>query len=681
MVWLAALLFAQGPDLDREVHLRTPGQSLPSLLKGISDETKIPISAVGSLAKNTLVVRLDRQPLRSVLDQLGKGLTCSWRVVEGQRIELYRTEAQTTQLRNTERALRSAELKKSIEALELEEFSKAYGETLAQRARNLEPRLGMNMRDPVVTAEVKALFAAMPSGRGLARVAKSLPLDRLLQMTATDRVVFAYPANSQQVSLPQGRGILEAFNSERSTMFDVLKEDLVRESEFSAAGLDSRGRQFRLMTPATKVIGALSRSPGIRGFYLKVSFVNADGWTVAELSQLLNEEPKADLPELSDVTAEVTDDSYRLAEAMSYWGWTKPKPLELRQTVANPVRYEPLSWYHGSVLFDHSERSKRPLVGVLTDRSLRRVWMSQTAPGQSVPAKQLAFRMAKEWTLNSQVEGGTWFVRPLEQLASEREYLDRDLMATAWASLLKERRYLISEAAAYNARAQSELLGAFSEISFVIAVAPPDSDTAVDKDLTDPTVLRFVGRLPGNFLAAEGRDIAVGELPANAREALDRWLLKSAYVAALGYTTSKDHPFPNVKESEPTEALPRGIPSDTRIRLSWVTAYFVMWQRIPNQPFMFAPAESVYYMLQWNNQNAHYDSASGRALQVEVHFADGRKVTHVIRETPDYMTTERNWRKLSELPNEVLEVMRAEDRRQEALGNRGNVGSGPPPTR
>lgn len=680
MVWLAALLLTQGPDLDREVHLRTPGQSLPSLLKGISDETKIPISAVGSLAKNTLVVRLDPQPLRSVLDQLGKGLTCSWRVVDGQRIELYRTEAQTTHLRNTERALRSAELKKSIEALELEEFSKAYGETLAQRARNLEPRIGTNQRDPAVGAEMKALINAMPSGRGLVRVAKGLPVDRLLQMTATDRVVFAYPANSQQISLPQGRGILEAFNSERSTMFDVLKEDLVREAEFIWS-LDSRARQFRLMTPATKVIAAVNRSPGIRGFVVLVRFVNADGWTVAELSQLLNEEPKADLAELADVTAEVKDDSYRLAEAMSYWGWNKPKPPELLQTVANPLRNEPLSWYHGSVLLDHAERARRPLVAVLPDRSLRRLWLSQTAPGQSVPASQLAFRMAKEWTLNSQVEGDTWFVRPLEQLAAEREYLDRDLMVTAWASYLKERRYLIPVAAEFNGQAKSELLGAFAEWAYVNTLAPPYAGNFPDEELTDPTVLRFVGRLPGNFLAAEGREIAVGELPASAREALDRWLLKSAFVAQLGYTTSKDHPFPNVKESEPTEALPRGIPSDTRIRLSWVTAHFIMWKRIPDQPMMLAAAEYLYYFLQSNNQNAHFDSASGRALQVEVLFADGRKVTHVIRETPDYMTTERNWRKLSELPNEVLEVMRAEDRRQEALGNRVNVGSGPPPTR
>lgn len=675
MVWLA-LVLVQGPDLDREVQLQSRGQSLPSLLKAMSPE--VPIVAVGSLAKNTVVARLDSQPLRSVLDHLGRALTCSWRVVDGKQIELYRTQAQTDQLAKVERDLRSAELKKSIDALELEEFSKAFADRLALRARNLEPRILTNQRDPAVGAEMKALIEAMPSGRGMVRVAKSLPVNRLLQMPAKERIVFAYPGNSQQIALPNGKGILDAFNSERNTMFESLKDDLAREREF-IMNLDSRAGQFRLKSPAVKVIAAVARGPEVRGFWITVRFVNADGWPVAELSRPLNEEAKADLPDLGDVTAEVSDADYQLVQAVSIWGSLKPRPMDLLQKISNPLQSDPMSWYHGSLLFDYSERSKQPFVGVLTDRGLRRLWLSQTAPGQSVAASQLAYRMAKEWMLNARVEGNVWFVRPLEQLAAEREYLDRDLMVRTWASVLKERRYLIPEAAAYNANAKSELLGTFAEFCYVNALAPPYSGNSVDEWLTDPTVLRFVGRLPGTILVADGRETSVGELSAGARDALDRWILKGAYVAALGYTTDENHPYANVRESEPTEALPRGIPGDTRIRLRWISAQFVMWRRVPTQPMMLSAAEDVYYMLQWNDQNAHFDSATGRALQVEVRFADGRNVTHVIRETPDYMDSERNWRRLSELPSEVLDVMRAEARRQEALGNRVNAGGTPPP--
>jgi hypothetical protein len=59
-------------------------------------------------------------------------------------------------------------------------------------------------------------------------------------------------------------------------------------------------------------------------------------------------------------------------------------------------------------------------------------------------------------------------------------------------------------------------------------------------------------------------------------------------------------------------------------------------------------------------------------------FADGRRISSVLRETPDTMAGERNWRRLSELPNSVLEIMRAEARRQEALGNRQQSRNVPP---
>jgi hypothetical protein len=678
MVWLAVVLLAQGPDLDREIQLHSRGQSLPTLLKVISNDAGVPVTATGSLARNTVVVRLDPQPVRKILDQLGKALTCSWRVVDGKRVELYRTQAQTDQLKKIERDLRSAELKKSIAALELEEFSKAYAETLAQRARNLEPRIPTNQRDPAVGAEVQALIAAMPSGRGLTRVARSLPVDRLLQMPAQDRVAFAYPANPQQVALPNGKGILDAFNSERSTMFEVLREDLVREREFILS-LDSRASQFRLTSPAVKVIAGVNRGPEFRGFYVTVRFVNSEGWTVAELSRTLSDEAKADAPELDDVVAEVSEESYRLNEELSLRG-LGPTRDTLLPILANPLRNEPLSWYQGGLLFDHSERAKQPLVAVLTDRSLRRLWLSQTEPGRTAAGNQLASRLAKEWTLNSKVEGGIWYVRPQEQLAAEREYLDRDLMVKTWTSVLKEKRYLIPEAAAYNANAKSELLGTFAELCFVTALAHPYSGNSVDEWLTvhpNAAILRFVGRVPAAMLEPEGRATAVGELPATARDALDRWLLRSAYGSSLGETSDADHPFDHIMHWEPTEALPRGVPQDTQVRFRWITSYFVL-QRNHGFPFAAHFAEHAYYFLQWNGDAANFDSATGRALQVEIMFADGRRISSVLRETPDTMAGERNWRRLSELPNSVLEIMRAEARRQEALGNRQQSRNVPP---
>lgn len=218
-------------------------------------------------------------------------------------------------------------------------------------------------------------------------------------------------------------------------------------------------------------------------------------------------------------------------------------------------------------------------------------------------------------------------------------------------------------------------------MGFVNAIAPAYYSNSVDEWLAlqpETSVLRFVGRTPRSLLTAEGRETLVGELPANAREALGGWLLSG--MSMLGNRMDAAHPFGHITDVEPSEALPGGIPADTRVRFRWTTAHFVM-QRRDGFPMMLSSAEGLSYLLRSNNQNAHFDSANGRALQVEVIFAYGRKVTHVIRETPDYMTTERNWRKLSELPNEVLEVMRAEERRIEALGTRVNIGGTPPPAR
>ena len=677
MAWLALLLLGQAPDVDRKVSVETLGQSLPTVLSRLSSETGVRCVAVGSLARNTVVARLDYQPLRHVLDQLGAALTCSWRVVDG-RVELFRTSAQVEALKKTERELRARQLAESIRLLQLEPFSETLAEGLAARSRTLEPRLRSVTRDASVAAEMKALFDSMPAGRGLIRAVRSLPTPQLLDMKAQDRKVFAFPANPVQSTLPTGKDILSAFNKERTVMFRVLQRDLAREREFVET-LDPRASQFRLPSEAVKVIVAVNRGPEFRGFSVNVRFVDADGWPVAEASKTVEDEAKAEIDNLPEAGIVVDDELFRLNEEVSLRLGSRDRK-SLLTAISNPQQHEPGSWYQGAALFDYARKANRQLVAALSDRSLRRLWLSSATPGRTLTAKELATRIAREWSLTSSYERGTWMVKPLEQLAAEREYLDRDLMSGAWQSVVSEGRYQISVAATYCAKAKSELIGAFAEGCYVTALTPPYSGNSVDEWLAwgqpNVPILRFVGRVPSQFMSS-GRATIVGELPSTAREALDLWILKNAHGGAFGEQRDAEHPYDHITRLEPTEALPRGIPSDTRVRFTWFAAHYVL-QRINGYPDALHIAEQAYYLLQSNVEAANFDAKTGRALRVEVLFSDGRQISHVLHETPPGVESTRNWRRVSDLPDEVLNVMRAEARRQEELGRR--MGSaGPPP--
>lgn len=678
---LVATLALQGPDLDQKIALEEPAQSAPAFLAKLSKLTRCEIAAPGPLSRNTLVVRFDDTPLRVILDRLGDSLSAKWRVVEGKKVEFYRPASLLRSLREHEDAARKEAISKGLKAVEVPELTEALAAKIAARARAFEPRLRQVGRDPAARQERQALQDSMPVGRAAAKITQAVPLDRYLGMKVGERIVFSSSPNSMQISLPGGMSIVREFNTERAIMRRALADDLKREDEMLTF-TDPRAGQFKLKSEAVKVVAGISRTPEVRGFLVNVRFVDADGWVVSSASTAVPDTVTGKPVDLEPVQVEVSDPNFRLTEAIRSFG--QPSQEERRKAVAvltDPNRYDPQGWYHGDLILDYSRRTKKPIVASLSDRGMRRLWLAMDTPAKSMPSKTLATLMANEWGLSLVEQKGTTIVSPVLHLTAESDYLDRAEMSLAFGKMVKEGRLAILDAAEYANSSKSALAGQFAEWS-IAGWGSPHGFGSPDQELVSSwfATMRFVGHLPGASVSPGARPLAVSELSPEARVALKRWIMDVPFTLMFGELRDAEHPYDHITRTEPTEALPNGVPGSTQIRLTWSESPLILIGNDVGLPPTMQPYKWLAYMMAPEYANdSRYDTVTGKSLKIDLIFPDGRTASEEVWEAPPASTEARNYRRLTELPAAVLSLMRAEYARTQAQHSIGGRLATPPP--
>lgn len=678
---LAVLLLLQEPNLDQRVSLEEAAQSAPAFFSKLSERVGFEIAAPGTLRRNTLVIRFENTPLRTVLDRLADALSAKWQVVDKKRVEFYRPASLVKALRDKEDSDRKSAIQKALDAIELPELTEALAQKIAARARAFEPRVRTLGRDAEARLEQQAILDSMPAGRGAARIVKALPIERYMNMKVGERIVFASSPNQMQVALPNGRKLVDEFNAERGLMRQSMAEDLRRENEMVAYS-DPRAGQFKLKSDAVKVVVGVTRSPEFRGFLANVRFVDADGWPVSTATTTVSDNVAVEPYKLDDVEVEIPESLYRLTEAIrSYGRISREERQRAVSIMTDPARNDPQGWYHGEMILDYSRKSKKPLAATLSDRGMRRLWLIGSAPSRRLRADALARMMALEWSLSSGEKQGAIVALPSTPLAAESEYLDRDLMSQAFGQMLKEKRLSILDAAEYAGKTKSALAGQFAEWS-IAGWSSPSGFGSPDQELVSNwfSVVRFVGRVPGTYLAPGARPVTVAELPAEAKMALKSWVIDVPFTQMFGEKRDAEHPYDHIAYIEPTEAFPNGVPGSTQVRFTWANSPLILIGNDVGLPPTMYPYKFLAYMLDpAYGKSATYDCVFGRSLKIDLLLPDGRTASEEIWEAPPASTEPRNYRKISELPANVLELMRAEYAKQQAfLSTLGTIKPPPP---
>ena len=661
---LALLLLLQEPNLDQRVSLEVAAQGAPAFLSKLSERVGFEISAPGTLRRNTLVVRFEDTPLRTVLDRVADALSAKWQVVDKQRVEFYRPASLLKALQAKETAERRETIQKGMDAIDVPELTVKLAQAIARQAEAFEPRLMLTGRDAQARADRQLLEDAMPIGRAAGKAAKLIPIEAFLALRAGERVVLSSHPNRMQRPFPSGRKLVEEYNSDRTLMRAAMTEALQRENEMLAYS-DPRWGQFRIKAPAEKVIVAISRNADLRGYFVSVRLVDREGWILGRAYRRLYDTPIVEPTTLTKGSVELPRPLIDLNRAVREIVLPELRAANLA-TTTSPATREPHSWLIGELILDFSRKTRQPLAAALSDRAFRQTYLFRVPDLQpSYPSDRLAQLLTRDWNASVSEREGCVVVTPRMPLSAEREYLDRKPLETALHKMIEGKRLAILDASEYAAAAKSELAGLFFEHLLVRATSPNAMDSP-DSDLFDtlqyPTA-RFVGHVPSTYLAQQTSTVSVIELPANARQALSDRIFFGDLGSMFEEKVDVEHPYSNIAYREPTAMLPEGIPGSTRVRFTW-----------SSQPFIYTkftggvslhPYKWSYYYLD-RPDSWQVDVVTGRCLTVDILLPDGNVATDQLWEAPP-ATTERNWRRVSDLPAEVLDLLRAEKAKQASV--------------
>lgn len=673
-VMLALLLLLQEPNLDQAISLEESAQSVGSFFHKVSERVGFEVSAAGSLKKNTLVVRFDEAPLRTVLDRVADALAAKWHVVDKKKVELYRTEEQTKALRTKEVADRKEAIQNSISEIDVPVLTEEMAQKIGARAQALEPRLPLIGKDPKVLKDKRALDGDMPAGRGAGKAALLIPPEMYLSLKPGERAVFSNRPNRLQKALPSGKKLVEEYNVERDFLRRAMADALMRESEMRLS-VDPRAGQFRIKSRAERVIVALQRMPDLRGYMVSANFVDSEGWILGTGWRSINDSVPVAQPILEKVTLDLAKPFIDL----NTFSFNSDVRSSVAATFCSPDRYDPHGWLPGELILDYARKTKRPLVAALSDLALRSVYLNSNPDVRpTYPSQMLAQYLARDWDTSVSEREGCLVIMPRMPLTAEREYLDRKLLQTALQAMLKEGRVSILEACKYAGSAESDLAGSFFEEVLVRATSPNGSDSPDNIAFQAEQFLleRLVGRIPDAFLANEVNEVKVSQLSAEAREVLTKWLMEGWLAGLFDDKVDSDHPYSNIAFREATEMFPEGIPDATTIRITWSTQPFIYakW----NQGVTLQPYKLVN---NWADEpdGVDVDVVNGRCLSIEVKLPGGATVPADLWQAPPASNEARNWRKLSTLPGDVLAKMRTERARYSGLESTWGRYKPPPP--
>ncbi len=274
----------------------------------------------------------------------------------------------------------------------------------------------------------------------------------------------------------------------------------------------------------------------------------------------------------------------------------------------------------------------------------------------------MANLIAEFWDLKCTEVGGWLVAKPNSPLVAEEEFLDRGPLERVLSSLISEKHLSLEVASAYAQQAISSQAGLQVEgrmVSAIVANGPTALDSEMISFITYPA-LRLHSALT-NEQKLRG-ECTVRELTDSARAILTDWLFHSVIrTQTAEIKFSHEQPFRTLALSEITETLPNGLSGDLKIAAKIEETPLIAIkdgdvesvQPPPNVAFLVDPEFAP---------NVLAEAVKARVLRVTLTLPGGLLVPVNVYESPP--AKERKWGKISDLPSDVLDLLRSELRKQ-----------------
>lgn len=398
----------------QNVTFSYPVASLADIVKALGEQIKQPLAVSGAIDYEVLYVNVTDVPLGELLDRIAKTVKGEWATVDGKTM-LIRSKAAEKLQKEYEREARVKLITSALDALRKVaqkplDLDLAKKSILKERELNArtESEAGSEAQFEGLWRQQEELRALSPASRSLARLILALPLADLVSIKRGERVVYATDPTPMQRPLPGATSKVIADLLAETKIWKAAASIVPPEAKPAGGhegdepdvldGIDGSSPLARagnaLSKPPAKAIMVFENIPDSMG--LTVSFAlfdeagqrvlsarNSLDWTSShedEQSTSLGNATTA-APDARSPKIQLTGDAKQIADllfgprasaAVGLSSSEAPKGLEpsLRQKLLAPDRFEPLSYAATDIMRQLSEYKKLNVVVRVDDGML-----------------------------------------------------------------------------------------------------------------------------------------------------------------------------------------------------------------------------------------------------------------------------------------------------------------------
>lgn len=586
----ASLLLTAGLAAAADITYETRATTLDKALEALSQQNNVAIKAVGPIARQVVVVSVNKQPLDVFLKHLAKALSATTNLTNG----VYEISE-------------SANLLRAEEDAERAEMAKGFAKSLAEQSKTLDgpalSELELHKRltdlkrvmeqlqqntdslDNDVYEKAQALQESIPTAQLVRRLLLTIPPADLAALPTDQRVVFANnPTRMQRPLNGAAQRVLTQFGQDYERLsLAVGRFPKEQQEEFMGmlGGYMTRGVPAKVLLACTRYAGDnLSVEAQIldqRGRVLATGTGSLTGRSFDEKeTKKERETPKEEKP------IKVSDEAKTYFTLMSRGvengrGGIELLQEPLRTKVLNPERNDPLSYGVTDLLLGAAADRQKPLIAVLPDSAQN--FDIGTGYKTSDFFDQLE---ASDIATVAEVEG--WIlVRPFRPSDTRIVRINRQ----AYGNLIRK--------AASTGNINLNDLSGFAigqgrnpgyDSFYLQNLYSLFGSALAGYDLSNWEALRFYGFLgESGRKSMEGKTVAFQSLPKEAQGEFAKLVYR---MPSLGFTDEMQLTAPEDSEAssptmDPTERLPNGVPNETQVTLNTVNEAVV----IPQGGFTF----------------------------------------------------------------------------------------------
>lgn len=622
------------------VTRRTPATGIEKLVAGIAQETGVPLRVAAGMRGDIVVVAVDKLPARDLLARIAEAAGGRWQLQEGVPI-LLRDDAVTKADEGRERALRIDRLQRELRRIAPPTGVDA-AKTVAE-ARDLAQQLNRPAGNPQGWERFEKLVQLTPGNRLAVKLLQSIGPAVLADIVPGQRVVFATnPTPMQRPLGSSGDAALRAYAKESMAWKTALAS--IPEDQVGSLGALADMSQADAGPPARALL-VVSCQEGsaisMRQLGVLLIVVDRNGNRNGRGSVFLDPAAVDDEPPAGATDTTPIELS---ASALRLQGWLRnmltgdeeapfEASAEMRAFFAEPDKNELLAGLVSEGLLTLASSSGRPLVAVVPDQAI-------TATLDAPPRPTLGwFRTQMEPLLAFRDDGANgWLVRPTMPVSARRDRVDRAKL-TSYLRRFVAKTPTLEDAGEFALQFGANYDGVHFLCLTGIGVTQPM--------FQEWNALRLFGLLSP---AQRQGLIASGRLEFRAMTAPQRAVASAMVFGAEGHIEPEgDENFDGETfylglASEPTEALPNGLPAVGYLRMNLVeTPILFTTRQFPGRReyTMPEPLESVAWQLFAKDRPDLFPFANENTLVDRYRVGSQREFTLTLQLGPKLKTEGR----------------------------------------